>query len=255
MRKLVIVASSVLMPLAALCGGTGQPAQAADLDWRSDRSLKDDGPIIVPRAAFSWTGFYIGGHVGYAWGHSSTFSDDDGFDGESGFSIHPSGWLGGVHAGYNWQADTFLVGIEAELGMIGASDDQSSALAFVDAEYGGYGTVAARLGFAADRWLFYIKGGLALANIENRGGAIVGGVIDPTDFTSVEEIRAGWTLGGGAEYAFQRDWSLKVEYLYMDFGEDSSGNLDGDSFRHDNDLHTIKVGVSYRLQSYQEPLR
>ena len=98
-------------------------------------------------------------------------------------------------------------------------------------EYGGYGTLTGRLGYADDRWLFYAKGGLALANIENTAGAFTGGDIDPSDFTSLDETRAGWTLGVGVEYAFQRDLSMKIEYLYMDFGADRSSNFDGDRLR------------------------
>jgi outer membrane immunogenic protein len=101
--------------------------------------------------------------------------------------------------------------------------------------------------------LFYFKGGLAFANIENRAGIIAGGVI--TDLTESDDTNLGWVIGGGAEFAFQRNWSMKVEYLYMDFGEDRSGGFAGGTFRHDNELHTIKVGVNYRLQEAEIPLR
>lgn len=255
MRKFVFVASSLLLLLAPAAGGGGT-AQAADLDWRSDRSLKDE-PILVPRYRFSWTGFYIGGHVGYGWGDTATFSGDGGFDGATdGFVIHPSGWLGGIQGGYNWQFDNFLFGVEGDLGMLGASDSESTATAFSEAEYGAYGTLTARIGVAEDRWLFYLKGGLALAEIENRAGALLGGgVVNPFDLTETDETRLGWAFGGGLEYAFRPDWSLKIEYMYMDFGTDTSGNFDGDGFSHDNDLHSIKVGVNYRFQPMLEPLQ
>lgn len=254
MRKLVIVASSLLLPVAAsLCA---PPVLGADLDWRSDRSLKDE-PIVVPRRMFSWTGFYIGGHIGYGWGDSSSVdATGDAFDGGTdGFVIHPSGWLGGAQGGFNWQYGNTVVGVEADLGYLGVSDDESTAVAFVDTEYGGYGTLAARLGWAEERWLFYLKGGLALAQIENSAGAIALGVVDATDLTQADEIHAGWTLGAGVEYAFQPNWSLKFEYLYMDFGSEESANADGDRFEHDNELHTVKVGLNYRVQMYAEPLQ
>jgi len=244
------------MAAAVMVGGSG-PARPADLDWRSDRGMKDE-PIFVPRYRFSWTGFYIGGHVGYGWGDSATTNVEvTGFDGGAdGFDVQPSGWMGGLQAGYNWQVDALAFGIEADFGLLGASDEQRNAAAFAETDYGGYGTLTARLGFVEDRWLFYIKGGLALANIENRAGALtVGGVIVPEDLTETDELQAGWAIGGGAEYAFQPNWSMKIEYLYMDFGEDTSGNFDGDTFRHDNDIHTVKVGVNYRIQAVQEPLR
>lgn len=94
-----------------------------------------------------------------------------------------------------------------------------------------------------DTALLYVKGGLALARIQNEAGAV--GV--PTDFTSSSGVRTGWTIGGGLEYALNRQWSVKGEYLYMDFGDTRSGNLDGDTFEHSNTIHTFKVGLNYRF--------
>jgi outer membrane immunogenic protein len=256
MRKVVFVALSAFFP-PLLAGLSGEPARAADLgDWRQDRSYKDEPPIYVPRY-FSWTGFYIGGNLGYATGDSSSASFDGGFDavGGEGLTVHPSGFMGGLQAGYNWQAGNFVAGVEVDLGTLGADDEDSTGTAYVDSEYGGYGALTGRLGFADDRWLFYLKGGLALANIENTASAVAGGAIVGTDFTQTEETRLGWTLGAGAEYAFHPNWSMKIEYMYMDFGDDRSGNADGDTFTHDNDLHSIKVGVNYRLQQGPAPLR
>lgn len=253
MRKFVFVASSVGCLLAYTGGGA--PAVAADLDWRTDRSLKDE-PVFVPRHGFSWTGFYLGGNLGYSWGTASSSDGSGGaFDGAGGLTIHPSGWTGGLQAGYNWQYDQLVVGFEADLGLLDASEDQRTATAFIDAEYGVYGTLTGRLGLANDRWLYYLKGGLALANIENQAGAIAGGGIVISDLTDVEKTRAGYALGLGTEYAFQPNWSMKIEYLYMDFGQDNSGNIDGDTFHHDNDIHSIKVGVNYRFDPMRAPLR
>ena len=80
--------------------------------------------------------------------------------------------MGGLSAGYNWQYDHLVAGLEADLGYLGAEDRQADAFAFTKAEYGGYGTVTGRLGYADDRWLFYGKGGLAFADIKNTAGAI-----------------------------------------------------------------------------------
>ena len=252
MRKFVFVASSVCC-LLAYAGG-GAPAMAADLDWRSDRSMKDEA-VYVPRYRFSWTGFYIGGNLGYGWGSTSSSGTAGAFDGAGGLSVHPSGWTGGLQTGYNWQYDKLVVGVEADLGFLDASEKKLTSAAYIDTSYGGYATLTGRLGFADDRWLFYTKGGLAVASIENQAGAIAGGGIDVTDLTDSDETRLGWTVGLGAEYAFQPNWSMKIEYLYMDFGKDNSGNIDSDTFRHENDIHTFKVGVNYRLQSVRDPLR
>ncbi len=252
MRKVVFVASSLCLFSCVMTGG--ERAIAADLDWRTDRSMKDE-PIVVPRYNFSWTGFYLGGNLGYSWGTSSSSPGiGNAFDGFGGFVIHPSGWIGGIQGGYNWQFDNVLVGFEADLGALGADDEQHTANKFAEAEYGGYGTLTGRLGLVDDRWLFYFKGGLALADIENRAGALNSGAIVGTDLTDTEATRLGYAVGGGAEYAFNPNWSMKIEYQYLDFGEDSSRNADGDSFDHDNSLHSVKVGVNYRFPSLP-PLR
>jgi outer membrane immunogenic protein len=255
MRKCVCAGSRVALA-CILSAVVSIPAGAADLG-NYDRRAKDyDEPIVVPKSYFSWTGFYIGGHLGYGWGSTSSSGNGDAFNGEDGFTVQPYGWMAGVTLGYNWQFDNLVVGLEGDLGYLGAEDSQENALAFANAEYGGYGTLTGRLGYAEDRWLFYAKGGLAFADIENTGGAFTDdGDVDPGDFTSLQEVRVGLAAGLGVEYAFQRDLSMKIEYLYMDFGDDRSGNFDGDRFRHDNDIHTIKVGLNYSLQRIEEQLK
>jgi outer membrane immunogenic protein len=256
MLKCVSVASRLAFA-CALAATAWSPAGAADIgDY--NRGYKDYGdPIVVPSSYFSWTGFYIGGHVGYGWGTSSSDALTPGaFDGAtSGYEMDPSGWLGGLTIGYNLQTDALVFGLEADLGYLGAEDGEADAVGFANTEYGGYGTLTARIGYAEDRWLFYGKGGLAFADIENTAGALSGGLIEPDDFTNLHEVKTGWALGVGVEHSFQRNVSLKVEYLYMDFGEDLSSNLDGNLFTHDNDIHTLKIGLNYNLQRTYEPLR
>jgi outer membrane immunogenic protein len=261
MSKCVLVASRVVFAFALSAAAWG-PASAADLG-KYNRSYKDkeySDPIVVPASLFSWTGFYIGGSLGYGWGSSSSRNvpgsgAGDAFDGLDGFNVHPYGWMGGATLGYNWQTDGFVFGLEGDLGYLGAEDRQSNSGGFASTEYGGYGTLTARIGYGEDRWLFYTKGGLAFADIENRAGALPGGSVVADDFTKDRDVKTGWALGAGVEFAFQQDLSMKVEYLYMDFGDSHSGNIDGDVFRHENHIHTLKVGLNYSLQRVIEPLR
>ncbi len=261
MYKYVFVASRFAFAFACLAVAWS-PASAADLGDYNRGGYKDYGdPIVVPSSYFSWTGFYIGGHLGYGWGSSSSFNlpgsgNGDAFDGTvDGFNNHPYGWLGGVTLGYNWQTDAFVFGLESDIGYLAADDTERNSDGFAKAKYGGYGTLAARLGYGEDRWLGYVKGGFAFADIENRAGEISGGVVDTSDFTKLREVHTGWTLGAGMEYAFQPNMSMKVEYLYMDFGDDRSSNIDGDFFEHENDIHTLKVGVNYSFQRVEAPLK
>ena len=235
--------------LAALC----VPANSADLGYPRSGGYKDYGePIVVPANFFSWTGFYLGGHLGYGWADSASTNrpdrgNGDAFDGLGGMETDPSGWLAGVTGGYNWHVDAFLFGLEGDLGYIGAEDDERNPFGFATAEYGWYGTLTARIGYAQDRFLFYGKGGFAFADIENTAGAISGGAIVLEDYTELSEVKTGWALGAGAEYAFNRNMSVRFEYLYMDFGTDTSTNFDGDVFEHENDIHTVKVGLTYMI--------
>ena len=76
-----------------------------------------------------------------------------------------------------------------------------------------------------------------------------------SDRAVTRRIDAGWTLGGGVEYALSRDWRLKAEYLYMDFGSERSIDPDGDVYEHENALHVIKVGLNYDLDPQDPPLK
>lgn len=254
MGKCVSVASRILCAFLLVAAST--TARSADLGYpRSSGGYKDYAPpIVVPADFFSWTGFYLGGHLGYGWGDSSSFNqpsrgNGDGFNGLSGFELDADGWLGGVTAGYNWHTDAFVFGVESDFGYLGLNETERTDSGFASVDYGWYGTLTARAGFAQDRFLFYAKGGFAFADIENEAGAVSGGVNDVSDFTENHEVHTGWALGGGAEYAFNPNMSMKVEYLYMDFGDETTGNIDGDVFEHENDVHTIKVGLSYFIQS------
>lgn len=262
MYKYRSVASRLVLAFAALAH-LPNLAEAADLGTYRDRGgYKDYGePIVVPQL-FSWTGLYVGAHLGYGWGSSSSFNvpevgNGDAFNGPiDGIETSPSGWLGGVTVGYNYQLDNIVVGVEADLGYLGLESSDGNAFGFQDVEYGGYGTLTARLGYTEDRWLFYVKGGLAFADVMTEAGAFTGGgAIDPSDYTLQDEIKTGWALGLGVEHAIQSNISIKAEYLYMDFGEDRSGNFDGDTFSHEHDIHTLKIGFNYSLQGVVEPLK
>jgi outer membrane immunogenic protein len=159
--------------LAALFAAA--PAQAADVPVQR-------GPVYkaAPAPVFNWTGFYVGGHVGYGWADTDAAGDLDGF-------------LGGLQVGYNWQfSRNWVFGIEAD---ISATDMNNAPASHIDY----LGTLRARVGYTWDRTMLYGTGGLAW----NRTS--VGGFHD-TD--------TGYALGAGIEWAFAPNWSAKVEYMY-----------------------------------------
>ena len=229
--------------LAALLSGS---AMAAD--------MRPPPPAYkAPPAApqyFSWTGLYIGTHTGAAVGQSaiSNLAPYGGFDSGNPqtYNLTPVGIFGGGQIGYNWQMSNFVFGGEIDAGWLNARSRLVQNDDLTEARYGGYATFTGRAGLAFDRLLSYVKGGAVVAHIRNTASDQDGGVNDPSDFSQINNTRWGWTIGSGFEYAIASNWSVKSEYLYMDFGKQQSSNLDGDTFSHKNQLHTWKVGLNYK---------
>jgi outer membrane immunogenic protein len=161
--------------------------------------------------AYDWTGGYIGLNAGAAWNNSSIeinngteFSLDD----------DEAVFTGGVEAGYNWQMDSLVVGVETDFNYLGFDQERDfPALAPVSLELkeNWFGTVRGRLGFAADNLLFYGTGGLAYGNA--KAEACIGALCE-----SESNVNWGWTVGGGMQVAFDQNWILGAEYLYVDLG-------------------------------------
>jgi outer membrane immunogenic protein len=234
--------------LIALAG----TAAAADLPRRMPV------PEVIP-VAFSWNGFYVGGHTGVAVGKTTTsnVAPYGGFNSGNplSYELNPVSVFGGGQFGYNWQYGVYVLGAEADVGYLGIrSTTYPAPDNYVSAKYGWYGTATGRLGLAYDRLLTYVKGGAAVASITNAASNLNGSAFDPIDYSSVKKTRLGWTVGTGFELAFAQSWSFKSEYLYMNFGKQTSTNIDGESFEHKNQVHTWKVGLNYRWGGYQAPV-
>jgi outer membrane immunogenic protein len=237
--------------LVALLGAGA--AGAADLPSRIPTA-----PAAVP-VPFTWTGFYVGGHTGVAVGRTTTSNTSPfgGFDAgvPVSYDANPVGIFGGGQLGYNWQSGMWVLGLEGDVGYLGMREtvdtlpDNQIAV-----KYGWYGTITGRVGIASDRLLTYVKGGAAVASITNSAGDFDGFLLDPTQSTETKKTRWGWTVGTGFEFALSPAWSVKAEYLYMDFGKHRSANLAGDTFEHKNQVHTAKIGLNYRFGGYQAPL-
>jgi len=234
------VVASALAAIAAT-----SVASAADLAARPYTKA----PMIAP--VYDWTGFYIGGNVGYSWGRSSDTSTLTNGAGAvlftTGAGANMDGVIGGGQIGYNWQTGMFVFGAEIDGGYLGARSRTRQSDDLVEVRYGAYGAFTGRAGLAFDRLLSYVKGGAVVANIKNTASDVDGGLtIDPSDFSSTSKAQWGWTIGSGFEYAIAPSWTMKSEYLYMGFGKERSTNLDGDTFEHKNRLHTWKVGLNYK---------
>jgi outer membrane immunogenic protein len=240
--------------------GLATGAMAADLPSRTMAPMAPISAIPV----FTWTGFYIGAQVGYAWNDSDNelFGDglifDDDNDGIGtvfpGFSRGDGdGFMGGVHAGYNYQFGAWVVGIEGDIeGVFGDDDDDrfrdvvlfdpitrlpvTYAIAANTIDW--QGSIRGRVGFAFDRAMIYATGGFAFAGASGS----FGNLIDEGDDTIT-----GWTLGAGVEYAFTNNLTTRLEYRYTSYDREGSVfnnvNVGGDDF----DFHTVRLGLSYKF--------
>ncbi len=244
MKKLSFASIGILALAAAL-----RPAAAADMEPYYGRP-----PAVI---IFTWTGFYFGAHVGGGWGSKEVTAQPFTYAGAlfapASTTLDPTGWLAGGQIGANYQAGSWVFGIEAQISWADLSGDAScpSTLAGVTlttnchAKVDALGTIAGRLGVAIDRVLVYGKGGAAWAN-------------DKYELTSTllafnaNQTRWGWMLGGGLEYAFTNSWSAKIEYNYLDFGTrpveftDTTDIFSLDTNIHQR-IHVVKTGINYRF--------
>lgn len=196
-------------------------ASAADLP------SKKMAPVMTPVApVFTWTGAYVGVTAGGAW-----------FNGKGS----DAGFMGGGTLGYNYQlANNIVIGVEGDLSWMPLQRGASSSFTYkgvtanyrkVDATW--LGTARGRVGYAFNNVLVYATGGIA-------GSDVTG------------SSRAAWTVGGGLEYAFNRSWSVKAEYLYVGMEKqnatvvNAAGAVIGTQKRA-ADFSVARLGVNYRF--------
>jgi outer membrane immunogenic protein len=249
-----------LLASAAVVVALGTTAFAADLPSRYAPPV-----YIPPPPVFTWTGLYAGGQIGYGWGRQTDNVFNAGGTPISTIgSIDSSGVVGGAHLGYNWQTGLFVYGLEGDVN--GASYQGSTFGPFapgvpgvVAAAIPGLfgtattaipvqGSIRGRLGVAFDRALIYATGGLALADIHDT-------FTTPAFSDSFWHFRAGWTVGGGVEYAVTNNWSVRAEYRYSDFGSYNDVLGPGGQFVHQHVVENLaQVGFSYKFDPPPPPL-
>jgi outer membrane immunogenic protein len=195
-------------------------------------------PAYYP-PVYSWTGFYIGGHIGGAWtdrGSNFTSSGDGRF-------------LGGLQGGADYQfAPNWVVGIEGQYSWLGSNTGFAFPGGVVTDNRNGIGSVTGRVGWTWGPGLVYVKGGYGFADNGNLAVTTTAGAALP--YVVNRRRSDGATVGAGLEYMFAPNWSAKGEYQYYNFGSTtflagSPAALVGVRYR--NDEHTFKAGVNYRF--------
>lgn len=245
------LAASALVAVAATSA-----ASAADM---APRYTKAPPPVVE---VWNWTGFYIGGNVGYSWGRAD--SDVSYFNTATGLPIAPpagsitnasynmDGAIAGGQIGYNWQSNNWVFGLEADAqwsdekgrasylcAATGAIGPCLPGLTFLPAGVAGtsltvdthlewFGTVRGRVGvLATPRVLLYGTGGLAYGSFKTTGTltSFNGFGVAVTSVGSNSDVRFGWTAGAGIEGKITNNWSAKLEYLYLDFDTFRAGTF------------------------------
>jgi outer membrane immunogenic protein len=252
-----------LLSTTAVVSITGS-ALAADLPSRAAP------PVYAPPIPiFTWTGVYLGGDIGYAWGANSnsnvTIVGPRGnvFSGNvGGGSVN--GVIGGAHVGYNYQfgpvfgTGAFVAGLEGDVE--GSSLSRTVTLPFVG-PFGGTtlsarenvtGSIRGRIGVAFDRVLLYATGGAAFGGFESSIN------VPGFGFFQRNTTRVGYTVGGGLEYAVTNNWSVRAEYRYSNYGHLVNNGIFNASttpflFSRRVADNEVRVGFSYKFDVFAPP--
>jgi outer membrane immunogenic protein len=210
-------------------------------------------PYPVATGPFLFTGFYAGANVGGVLGGTKYLETPSGGFGPAAASVAgvgtsstaPRGVLGGLEAGYNWQLGHFVLGIETDFsGWDMSSNSGETATGLAPPVFGlppgslitysSSGTVTSnwlftlrpRVGFANGNMLTYLTAGLAVTNLRFSESITLGSGA-PTLTGSTSTTVAGWTAGGGVEYALSYNWFIKAEYLYASFSNQNAAQVVG----------------------------
>ncbi len=225
MKRVILAGMTALAMVTSMVA-----AHAADLSRRHAMPVK--APVYAP--LYNWTGAYVGLNGGGAWGHS----DWSGTTGTSGTNL--SGGLVGGTLGYNWQAGQAVYGVEGDIDWsnIRGTTNGVPCTTSCETRNNWLGTARGRIGYAFDRVLPYVTGGVAFGNVK----------ASPATYAGINDTRAGWTLGGGVEVGLVGPWTAKAEYLYVDLGKANCG-AGNCAVSSDVDFHTsvLRAGVNYRF--------
>jgi outer membrane immunogenic protein len=261
--------------VAIIAALTAAPAAFA-ADMPAQAPVYTKAPVVAP--AYSWSGFYAGVNAGGAWGNSglntsTTFDPADGYFALSSVPVvnsvgaqkaKPNGFTGGVEAGYNWQAGSFVVGIESDFSYLGLRGHATGGAVYPCCAPAAFTinssvntnwlfTARPRIGVASGNWLFYATGGLAITDLNAE--FTFADNFNAFEAASFSRTKLGYAVGGGIEAGLWSNWTVKAEYLHVNFGTSSIKLIaplpDGNQqlFTHSADLqaNVARVGLNYRL--------
>jgi outer membrane immunogenic protein len=273
MRKLLLPGVAVALLATSIAAQAAAPKKPAPKK------------LPPPPPSYSWEGFYGGVNAGYASGRDSvsqslTIPACGGggvgcaalaaFLGSAGPTLSPRGFTGGGQIGFNHQVNNWVFGVESDFGYLRLSDSFTFGPRIIvpgqNGTAAGAGsvtsdwllTVRPRVGLVVDRLLVYATGGLAVSNQKYSSTVTVSGNPGFTGrFNVSSSTTTGWALGAGLEYAVDAKWTVRAEYLHLDFGSQTTttanaataGNLVGASLTSRSSLTADigRVGVNLKF--------
>ena len=225
-------------------------------------------PIVT---VVNWTGFYVGGFFGADYGTTDVRFPP----GNDGNKVWAVGALGGLQAGYNYQINKWVVGVEGDIGATNLKGSRNCGLGTAidpvthvpiagtfspawftcESKMDWIATATARVGYAWERTLFYVKGGAAFTDERVTTRCITNNPVvpcsNPAGLASLGwnagSNRTGWTVGYGTEFDLGKNWSAKAEYAYIDFGRKTNIASDGTLLSDNLTQSQVKIGVNYRF--------
>lgn len=206
---------------------------AAPLGARAADMMKPyKAPAFAPVSYATWTGFYLGINGGYGFGS---------IDWDAPLlNTDPDGGVAGGTIGYNMQRGAWVFGLEGDFDWADVKANTACTLGTCTTKMDWFGTARGRVGYAG--WggaMIFVTGGGAFADVK----------VNNSVFPEVSKTMVGWTAGGGVEYAFGGNWSVKVEYLYSDLGSMdcgvSCGGVPPTDINVTNNL--VRGGINYRF--------
>ncbi len=191
--------------LATAAASATSLAQAADI-------VPSYPPVAAPvlYAPFTWTGFYIGGNLGGGFANANSTASAFGVSATGSETL--TGFIGGGQAGFNWQAGPAVLGLEADFQGTNQNNSVTIGPFTTTDKITYFGTVRGRVGVALDRWRPYVTAGWGQGGWSTTASLAGIGTVNAT---STHDF---WTVGGGIEYAFWGNASVKLEYLHLDTG-------------------------------------
>ncbi len=234
-------------------------------------------------AQYHWTGWYVGANAGGAWSDSDVATSTVSTSAPTYFPpvevasiksngkgrLHSSGFTGGAQGGYNWQAGSLVLGLEADfeylrqdatrkVGPIIYPPGGGSAYRITQRLKTDYVfTLRPRVGWAADNSLFYVTSGLAVGSVNTRFNFTDNFLTGAKASGSKTSIEPGWTVGGGMEFGLTPNWTLRGEYLYVNMSTTTAhssnlfypGVFNPAPFRHRSDLelHIVRAAFNFKF--------